>query len=270
MPTRTTSNERAAVALPASRRRTLALAAALGLAAAAAACSGRDRARRQVDADLGHDLDLASTTGIELANRGGRGTQVVSAIEETPRTAPHHSSSPKPTSAGHRRHKVAKKQEADAPPATVMVADHEVMGPASVEKAAGSDSTSNAPSTEGPNAGPAITPEPQPYPAGGGGDAGRGNGGGGGGVIGIIGAILRDAGRGNGGGGGGVIGIIGAILRGGMGGVDRCDERHGHGRHGGGGVIVVPGGGPPMIPSIPDRQGGGGWPGGGRVSLPRR
>ena len=247
MPTRTTSNERAAVALPASRRRTLALAAALGLAAAVAACSGRDRARRQVDADLGHDLDLASTTGIELANRGGAGTQVVSAIEETPRTAPRHSSSPKPTSAGHRRHKVAKKQEADAPPATVMVADHEVMGPASTEKAAGSDSTSNAPSTDGPNAGPAITPEPQPYPAGGGGDAGRGNGGG----------------------GGGVIGIIGAILRGGMGGVDRCDERHGHGRHGGigGGVIVHDGG--PMIPTVPDRQGGG-WPGGGRVSLPRR
>jgi hypothetical protein len=256
MPTRTTSNERAVATSPATRRRrrTIAIAgaAALGLAVTITVAScGRgagDRSRAQVDEELGHDLDLASTTGIELANQGGRGTQVISAIEETPRTAPHHSASSKPTSAGHRRHKVAKQQEPDAPPATVMVADHEVVGPASTENAAGRDSSSNAPSTEGPNPGPAVTPDPEPYPAGGGGDVGRGRGGG----------------------GSGVIGIIGVILRGGMGGVDRCDERHGHGRRGGvGGGIYIPGGGPPMIPTVPDRPAGG-WPGRGSMTFPRR
>lgn len=227
MPIRTTSNERAGATLPASRRgrRYLAL-AALGMAAVAA-CSGRERAR-PVDADLGHDLDLASTTGIELANHGGAGTQVVSAIEETPRSAPHQSAARTPKSLGRRRHKIAT-PKADAPEATVMVADHEAVAAATTEPAAGPEPTATAPA-QTPDPGPAVTPEPESYPAGGG----------------------TDAGRGQGGGAAGVIGIIGAVLRGGMGGVDRCDERHGHGRHGGGigGVMIpMPGGGGQRWPS---------------------
>ena len=227
MPIRTTSNERAGATLPASRRRRRYLAlAALGMAAIAA-CSGRERAR-QVDADLGHDLDLASTTGIELANRGGTGTQVVSAIEESPRSAPRQSAARTPKSMGHRRHKIAKPR-VDAPEATVMVADHEAVAAATTEPAAGPEPAATAPA-QTPDPGPAITPEPVSYPAGGG----------------------TEAGRGQGGGGGVVIGIIGAVLRGGMGGVDRCDERHGRGRHGGGigGVMIpMPGGGGQRWPS---------------------
>lgn len=227
MPIRTTSNERAGATLPVSRRRRRYLAlAALGMAAVAA-CSGRERAR-PVDADLGHDLDLASTTGIELANRGGAGTQVVSAIEETPRSAPHQSAARTPKSMGRRRHKIAT-PKADAPEATVMVADHEAVAAATTEPAAGPEPTATAPAPT-PDPGPAVTPEPVSYPAGGG----------------------TEAGRGQGGGGGGIIGIIGAVLRGGMGGVDRCDERHGRGRHGGGigGVMIpMPGGGGQRWPS---------------------
>jgi hypothetical protein len=195
-------------------RRLAALAAVVAILAASAACSGRDRART-VDADLGHDLDLASTTGIELANRGRAGTQVVSAIEEAPRSAAQRSAR-SATAAGRRRHRVATPR-IDAPPATVMVADHETVATASTEAAAGPDPESTAPSPA-PNPGPQSVPEPVSYPTGRGSEPGRGTG---------IGDVLG--------------GVIGVVLRGGAGGgIDPCDERHGRGRRGGMGGIPLP------------------------------
>ncbi|HET7456855.1 MAG TPA: hypothetical protein VFJ74_04310 [Gemmatimonadaceae bacterium] len=225
MPNSTSSTVRPA-ATRTGRRRRVAVVAALGLLAAAA-CSGRERSRT-VDADLGHDLDLASTTGIELANRARGGTQVVSAIEEGPRSALQRSASAAKAS-GRRRHKVAKPKIA-APPATVMVADHEAAAAASTEQAAGEEPVSTAPAPA-PDPGPAVVPEPVSYPAGGAAEPGRGTG---------IGTVIG--------------GVIGVVLRGGMGGVDRCDERHTHGRRGGNGGIdgiplPIPGGANPRWPA---------------------
>lgn len=225
MSERTSSTSRTPSSAP---RRRIALAATVGLLAAAACSnSGRDRSAT-VDAELGHDLDLASTTGIELANRGRGGTQVVSAIEETRRSAPQRSARTAKSS-GRRRQRVAA-PKVEAPQATVMVADHETAAAASTEAAAGPDPVSTAPEPA-PSAGPAVVPEPVSYPSGGGAEPGRGSGRGSG-----IGTVIG--------------GVLGVVLRGGLGGVDRCDERNTHGRRGGGirggigGIpFPIPGGG---------------------------
>ena len=167
-----------------------------------AACSGDKKAA--MNDDLKKDLELASSNdGITLANSGGAGTQIVSAIERT--APPTRQETP---STKVRRHRAAPK----SPPQVVRTE-----APATVAE---NDQQSVAPQPVANDPTP-VSPRPQPvavsYPSGpsSGGDDGRVSTGSSAGAI--IGTIL------------------GAVIRGGVvGDVDNCDPRtDGRARRGG-------------------------------------
>ena len=177
-------------------RRLTAAALALSAVVAAGACSrSRTNEDAALAADLQHDLELASTTGIELAGSRRGGTQVVSAVEGGPKSTPMRTARAKrPKATGHRRHAPSPKVEEPSPAPEPESADA-----ATVVAAAGHEVEHPAPATEqAPQ--PVSLPSPVSWPDGGWG-AGRGRG------------NASDNG-------------IGAILRGGVvGGIDDCDER---------------------------------------------
>jgi hypothetical protein len=210
--------------------RRLAAAAALSAAALALACGKRaEPSRDALNDDLRHDLELASSAGIELAGSPKNGSvQVVSPVEQWDGAVPVRATrAAAPKATAKRRHAPKPKAHEPAPApapqkseAATVVAD---AGPAPEQPAP--DVTQPAPEP---------TTAPTPVVIDGGGSTDRGQRGPGVGTV--IGTVL------------GVV-IRGAVV----GGVDPCDERVGHGRHGGG-ISEMP---------LPIPGTGGGFPRGG-------
>ena len=206
-------------------RRIVNLAAAAGAALVVAGCSAAHSADREdaLAEDLRHDLELASSAGIELAGSQRGRLTVVSAVEQGPRTEPVRAArSATPRALGRKRAAPAPKVEEPAP------------APAPEGEAAATEIAAADEETVEPIA-PVAEPEPQPSaepsPAvveqgSGGSERGRG-----------IGTAIGT--------------VIGVVIRGAVvgGGVDDCDERVHRPR---GGVISA---GMPL--PLPGRVGGG-------------
>jgi hypothetical protein len=208
--------------------RRLSLAVALSAATLALACGKRGGPSRDaLNDDLRHDLELASSAGIELAGAPkGNSLQVVSAVEQWDGAVPVRATrAPAPKATGRRRHAPKPKAEAPAP------------APAPEVTEAATEVAEAGPAPEEPTPAPEPAPEPAAAPApividgGGGVDQGRRGGG--------IGTAIGT--------------VIGVVIRGAVvGGVDPCDERVGHGRRGG--ISEMP---------LPLPGNGGGFPRGG-------
>lgn len=184
---------------------------------AAAGCS---RSRTPADSvladDLQHDLELASTTGIELAGVHKGAVEVTSSVEQGPKAMPVRARrAPRPHAKGHRRAVPSPKAEEPAP-TTVP----EETAAATIVAAAGESPENPAPAIEPQE--PAPAPVAVPDGQEGGAAEGR-HGGGWGRAIGTV---------------------VGVVIRGGAVGVDKCDE-HERGRRPGGIAslpVPIPGG----------------------------
>ena len=206
-------------------RRIVNLAAAAGAALVVAGCSAAHSADREdaLAEDLRHDLELASSAGIELAGSQRGRLTVVSAVEQGPLTEPVRAArSATPRALGRKRAAPAPKVEEPAPaPAP------EVEAAATEIAAADEETVEPIARAAEPEPQPSAEPSPAVVEQGSGGSE-RGRG---------IGTAIGT--------------VIGVVIRGAVvgGGVDDCDERVHRPR---GGVISA---GMPL--PLPGRVGGG-------------
>ncbi|MFL5576257.1 MAG: hypothetical protein ACJ79S_09905 [Gemmatimonadaceae bacterium] len=192
--------------------RRLAAAVVLPAAALALACGeGRKPARADaLNDDLRHDLELASSAGIELAGAPRNGSlQVVSAIEQTEGSVPVKATrTATPHASGRRRHAPKPKAIEPAP-----APEPEVQEGVTTVAESGQAPEEPKPAVTEPAPEPATAPAPVVIDGGSGEDRRHGGGG--------IGTAIGT--------------VIGVVIRGAVvGGVDPCDERVERGRRRGG------------------------------------